>query len=115
MRNKERTIPVLKILFIVILSSVLFSTFADYKSAEVIHHLGKKIPADLIFKNSNADIVRLGDIINKPTILDFCYYRCAGICTPLMMELDDIIGKVKYEPGIDYNIISISIDQNEDS
>ncbi|HSD62902.1 MAG TPA: SCO family protein [Ignavibacteriaceae bacterium] len=90
-------------------------SFADYKTAEVIQHLGTKIPNDLKFTDAEGKIVSLKELIDKPTVLDFCYYRCAGICTPLMVELTDIIGKVKYEPGKDYNIISISIDENETS
>ncbi len=30
-----------------------------------------------------------------------------------MMELSDVIGKVKYKPGTDYDIICLSIDHNE--
>ncbi len=90
-------------------------TWADYNSLEIVHHLGKKIPLDLEFTNSDGHKVLLKDLVNKPTVLDFCYYNCAGICTPLMLEVSDVIGKVKYNPGEDYNIISISIDQNETS
>lgn len=89
------------------------SAYADNNSPEVTEHLGKKIPLDLKFINSRGKQILLKNLINKPTVLDFVYYRCPGICTPLMMEVADVIGKVEYEPGKDYNIISISIDQNE--
>jgi protein SCO1 len=92
---------------------VINSTYADYNSAKVERHLGKTVPQNLKFKNSKGKEVLLKDLINKPTVLDFCYYRCAGICTPLMVEIASVIGKVKYDPGKDYRIISISIDQNE--
>jgi protein SCO1/2 len=88
-------------------------SYADYDSAEIVHRLGDRVPLNLAFTTSEGKVVLLKDIINKPTILDFCYYRCAGICTPLMMEISDIVGKVKYVPGTDYKIISLSIDQNE--
>ena len=95
--------------------SIFTSVRADYDSAEIVHHLGSRVPLDLTFTDSNGREVLLKDLINKPTVLDFCYYNCAGICTPLMLEISDVIGKVKYEPGADYKIISISIDQNETS
>ncbi len=102
-----------------ILLLVIFFTsppaYADYDSVEIIYHLGEKIPLNLTFTNSDGNKVLLKDLVNKPTVIDFCYYNCAGICTPLMLEVSDVIGKVKYAPGIDYNIISISIDQNETS
>jgi protein SCO1/2 len=108
-RKIVRILPFI-ILFIFNISAV---SFADYNSAEIVHHLGMRIPMDLTFTNSDGSKVLLKDLINEPTVLDFCYYNCAGICTPLMLEVSDVIGKVKYEPGKDYNIISISIDQNE--
>ena len=102
-------------LFITLLSFLITdsSAYADYNSAKVVRHLGEHIPLNLKFVNSRGQQVLLKDLISKPTVLDFCYYRCSGICTPLMVELSSVIGKVKYNPGKDYNIISISIDQNE--
>ncbi len=89
------------------------SSFADYNTAKVVEHLGKTIPLNLKFVNSEGKQVTLKELVNKPTVLDFCYYRCSGICTPLMAEISNVIGRVKLEPGKDYDIISISIDQNE--
>jgi protein SCO1 len=109
---KRLTGIILPVLFLTLTLSVK-SAFADYDSAEIVHHLGETVPLDLTYTNSDGNKVLLKDLINKPTVLDFCYYHCAGICTPLMMEVSDVIGKVKYLPGKDYNIISISIDQNE--
>ena len=100
-------------IFLIFLSFVNSTAYADYKEAKVVKHLGNKLPLDLVFVNSKGEKVKLSELINKPTIIDFCYYRCAGICTPLMTEIADVIGKVKYNPGKDYNILSISIDQNE--
>jgi protein SCO1/2 len=86
---------------------------ADNKSPVVTKHLGRVLPLNLKFTNSNGSQVLLRDLINKPTVIDFVYYTCPGICTPLMMEVSDVIGKVKYEPGTDYDIICLSIDHNE--
>ena len=110
-------LKIIKLTFFIILFAVISSfnstTYADYKEVKVIKHLGNKLPLDLIFENSRGEKVKLSELINKPTIIDFCYYRCSGICTPLMTEIADVIGKVKYNPGKDYDILSISIDQNE--
>ena len=103
----------LKISILLILLLTANSTFADYDSPGVVQHLGEKIPLNLKYVNSEGEQIVLKDLINKPTVLDFCYYKCAGICTPLMLGLSDVVRQVKYEPGKDYNIISISIDQNE--
>ena len=113
MKRKLKLFTRIILFLLVTLFISLSSTYADYNTAKVEQHLGKKIPLDLAFVNSKGDTVLLKDLINKPTVIDFCYYRCVGICTPLMTEIADVIGKVKYEPGKDYDIISISIDQNE--
>ena len=104
-----------RLIFLVLIISVFSSDwiYADYNSAEIVQHLGAKIPPDLQFTDSGGKLVNLTDLVNKPTIIDFCYYQCAGICTPLMMEIANVISKVKYNPGKDYDIISISIDENE--
>ncbi len=88
-------------------------SFADYKNADIVEHLGKSLPMNMKFKDSEGNEVLLKNLINKPTVIDFCYYRCSGICTPLMAEISNVIGKVDLQPGKDYDIISISIDQNE--
>lgn len=101
-------------IFVITLLPAAFNlTYADYNQAKIVQHTGKILPLDLKFINSNGDTVQLKNLIDKPTVIDFCYYRCTGICTPLMTEIAGVIGKVKYNPGKDYDIISISIDQNE--
>lgn len=113
MKKIFRVFSGLKILVLIILLFTVNSAFADYDAPGVVQHLGDRIPLNLKFVNSEGKQVVLKDLINKPTVLDFCYYKCAGICTPLMLGLSDVVRQVKYEPGKDYNIISISIDQNE--
>lgn len=115
MRKEIRILSELSFVFLMILFLACGSVYADDNTPEVVEHLGNKIPLNIKLKNSRGQQVLLKDLINKPTVIDFVYYRCPGICTPLMMEVSDVIGKVKYEPGKDYNIISISIDQNETS
>ena len=113
MRHRLEFISKVILFSFFLLTFITSITYADYNEAKVVQHLGKKLPLDLKFVNSNGDTVLLKDLVDKPTVIDFCYYRCTGICTPLMTEISAVIGKVDYEPGKDYDIISISIDQNE--
>ena len=103
----------LKIFLILIVISGSGFALTEYKSDEVVVHTGKYIPLNLNFTDADGKKVLLKNIIDKPTVIDFVYYRCTGICTPLMTEISDVIGKVDLKPGKDYNIICISIDQNE--
>ncbi len=75
--------------------------------------LGKTIPLQESFKDENGNTVLLKDLFTKPTVFAFVYYNCPGICSPLLMELSDVINKSDLVPGVDYNIVLISMDQFE--
>jgi protein SCO1/2 len=75
--------------------------------------LGKTIPLDAVFYDSKGNEVTLRKLINKPTVIDFAYYKCTGICTPLMTEVADVMNRVDLKPGKDYQVITISFDENE--
>jgi protein SCO1/2 len=94
------------------------SGFAESDNAQprqlgVVEKLGNYIPLDLEFYNENGQIVTLRETINKPTIVTFVYYRCPGICSPLLTELADMVDKVDMELGKDYQILTLSFDHRE--
>ncbi|MFZ2323237.1 MAG: SCO family protein [Ignavibacteriaceae bacterium] len=101
-----------------ILLTILFLTsfvFASQKEIEVgiDEQLGKKIPLQESFKDENDNTVVLKDLFKKPTVLSFVYYNCPGICSPLLMELADVINKSDLVLGVDYNIVVISMNELE--
>jgi protein SCO1/2 len=75
--------------------------------------LGQTIPMNEEFYDENGQLVSLKSLINKPTILTFVYFRCPGICTPLLNELTRIVDKTDLQLGKDYQIISLSFDHRE--
>ncbi len=75
----------------------------------IVKKLGKYIPLELNFIDSNGKKVLLKDLVNKPTIIDFAYYKCTGICTPLMTEIATSVNNVDLIPGKDYNLLTVSI------
>jgi protein SCO1/2 len=79
----------------------------------VDEQLGKTIPLEETFKDENGNTVVLKDLFRKPTVLAFVYYNCPGICSPLMMELANTINKSDLVLGVDYDIVVISMDENE--
>lgn len=106
-----RSIMQMFVLVIFILTSALFA--GQDNDPRVVEHLGEKIPIDLKFKDENGNTVQLKDLLKKSNVIDFVYYHCPGICTPLMSEVANVVGKVDLIPGKDYKIISISMDENE--
>lgn len=94
---------------------ISFLSFANQKEIEVgiDEQLGKHIPLNESFKDENGSTVLLKDLFKKPTVLSFVYYNCPGICSPLLMELSDVINKTDLVIGVDYNIVVISMDEFE--
>jgi len=85
----------------------------DHVDVGIDEKLGDILPTEAEFINSNGDTILLGDLIKKPTILSLVYYECPGICSPQLTELGWVIGKVDLQAGVDYQIVTISIDKTE--
>jgi protein SCO1 len=98
-----------------ILSIVLVSFSFSNNQIEIgiDEQLGKNIPLDVTFNDENGNRVTLRELINGPTVIALVYYSCPGICNPLMFELANVMNKSDLEPGYDYNVVAISIDEFE--
>lgn len=80
----------------------------------IVEHLNKYLPADLVFTDQDNRQVNLKELINKPTVLSFVYFRCPGICSPLMNGMADAMDKIpEMVLGKDYQAITISFDPTE--
>jgi protein SCO1 len=77
--------------------------------------LNNYIPLDAFLFNIEGDTVYLRDLYDKPTIINFVYYRCPGICSPLMDGLAEVIDRSDLVIGEDYQAITISFDPREGS
>lgn len=109
-----------KTLFLLVFVSAFFGLQAQdlaQQSLEigVEEKLNDTIPLDAFLFNIEGDTVYLRDIYDKPTILNFVYYRCPGICSPLMDGLAEVIDKSDMVIGKDYQAITISFDPRESS
>lgn len=81
----------------------------------IIEKLDDTISADFKLVNQDGDTVILGDLVDKPTVISFVYYRCPGICSPLMDGLADVIAKTDLKIGTDYQVFTISFDPRENT
>ncbi|MBM3316671.1 MAG: SCO family protein [Candidatus Eisenbacteria bacterium] len=79
----------------------------------VDEHLGLALPLDLAFHDETGRPVPLREIIDRPTILTLVYYRCPGICSPLLSGLVDTLDRLDLVPGTDYEVLTISFDPSE--
>jgi protein SCO1/2 len=79
----------------------------------VVEHLDEYLPDSISLINEQGEQVWLADIIDKPTIINFVYYRCPGICSPLMEAVAGVMDKSDQVPGKDYQVLTISFDPSE--
>lgn len=100
------------IIYLIFLSSFVYAT-TQKPEVGIVEKLGSKIPMDLVFTNSEGKKVQLDQLITKPTILMFVYYHCPGICSPLLTSVSEVVDKLDFLPGKDYQLITISFDHLE--
>lgn len=79
----------------------------------VVEHLDEYLPDSILLINEKGENVWLSDVIDKPTVINFVYYRCPGICSPLMEAVAGVMDKSELVPGVDYQVLTISFDPRE--
>lgn len=85
----------------------------DKISVGIDEKLGEYIPLDAKFVTSDGDTVSLGELSDKPFLLDVVYYHCPGVCHPLLTELIWAVDRIEMEPGKDFKVITLSFDPSE--
>lgn len=82
-------------------------------SIGIDEHLGASVPLEAVFTDEEGDTVTLDELIDKPTLLSLVYYRCPGICKPLLSGVAEVLGKLDMVPGEDYQVITLSFDERD--
>lgn len=113
-----------KKIFIFLISFLIIFTSKSPKADEVnnppqpevgiYERLGETIPEGIILNDEKGNPVDVKSLITKPTVFSLVYFRCPGICSPLLNGVSTVIDKSDLEPGKDYDLITISFDQSED-
>jgi protein SCO1 len=85
----------------------------DEPEIGISEQLDKYVPRDITLISENNDTVQTGELFGTPTVLSLVYYRCPGICTPLMDGLADVIKQSGLSIGKDYKIITVSFNPKE--
>jgi len=76
--------------------------------------LGEAVPLDLVFRDEAGESVRLARYFGKrPVVLSLVYFNCPMLCG---MTTDGLVRSVRaltFEPGTDYEILSVSFDPRD--
>lgn len=105
----------LAVLFFLIFSVPIFSQTPEPPEVGVDEKLGEYVPLDIKFYDEYGKTIVLAELVKgKPTIISLVYYRCPGICSPLMSGLGTVLDEIDLETGKDFNTLTISFDPGED-
>lgn len=76
--------------------------------------LGNTVPLELELRDETGRPVRLRQLVDKPTILTLNYFRCAGICTPQLNGVVEVLNRTAAVPGQDFQVLTVSFDERDD-
>lgn len=113
---RPATVLALLPLLALLLDGVPFPASAQTTgSAEVgvVENLGGKVPLDIPFLDEEGRPVTLRALLDRPVILTLNYFRCAGICTPILNGIVDILNGIGLDPEKDFRIITVSFDTRD--
>ncbi len=85
------------------------------KQVSVEERLGKTAALDTVFKDENGKDVTLKSVFDKPVVILPIYFTCPTICSFLQADLAKALNAVGPVPGKDFNVVTLSFDDDEDS
>lgn len=74
---------------------------------------GRFLPLDVKFRDENGTVLRLGDFIDRPTILLPIYFYCPNSCSTNLANLAAALNNLKTKAGADYRVIALSFNDQE--
>jgi protein SCO1/2 len=77
--------------------------------------LGQSVPLDLVLVDEEGERVALRSLLDKPTILTLNYFRCTGLCTPLLNGVAEMLQRTDQVPGKDFQVVTVSFDPRDDA
>ena len=77
-------------------------------------NLDRQVPFDIPFTDEQGHPVRLGDYFGtRPVVLAFVYYSCPLLCTQVLNALASALDVLSLQPGVDFEVVTISFDPRE--
>lgn len=76
---------------------------------------GAALPLQAPFLDANGDTVRLGRYFDgkRPVLLALVYFRCPMLCSLILQGLTDALTEMDWEPGRQYQLVTLSFDPEE--
>jgi protein SCO1 len=77
--------------------------------------LGQTVPLDLMLIDEQGNRVSLKSLLDKPTLLTLNYFRCAGLCTPQLNGVAELLQRTDQIPGKDFQVLTVSFDPRDNA
>jgi protein SCO1/2 len=77
--------------------------------------LGQTVPLDTMLVDEEGNRVSLRSLLDKPTLLTLNYFRCAGLCTPQLNSIAELLQRTDQIPGKDFQILTVSFDPRDNA
>jgi protein SCO1/2 len=89
----------------------------ELEGVGVEEYLGRKIDLSLPFQNQAGEAVTLGQVIkgDKPVILTVVYYDCPSLCNYHLNGLLEVMQKMSWTTGEQFDLVAVSMDHKETS
>lgn len=76
--------------------------------------LDQQVPLNLEFRDEAGRAVQLSSFFHgKPVLLALVYYRCPMLCTQILNGVASSLKAVSFEPGQDFEVVSVSFDPKD--
>lgn len=87
----------------------------EMKGVKIVEHLGDTLPLDLAFRDESGAEVKLRQFFDgeRPVLLNLVYYNCPMLCNLVLNGAIEGLQDVDYTPGVEFEIVTISIDHRE--
>ena len=78
-------------------------------------HIGQFVSGDQSFNDHNNNRVKFGHFFDgdQPVMLSFNYSNCPKLCSVQLQNMTSCLREVDFEVGKDFQLVSVSIDPNE--
>ena len=77
--------------------------------------LNQQVPLNLMFRDEAGRLLPLSTYFQgkKPVILALVYYTCPMLCTEILTGLESSLKAVSFNPGQDFEVVSVSFDPKD--
>jgi protein SCO1/2 len=86
-----------------------------FQGATILDKPDAEVPLDLEFQDEDGQTVRLGDYFRPghPVLLGMVFFRCSGLCLPMLASEAQTLGRLALVPGRDFEIVTVSFDPTD--